>query len=86
MLRAHQARRASRRCLTRSRHGGPKPWCKRMAVGSHQSISAVKRMNGQVAGLLRTLKAALEARISGKVALDHDLISWMIRHSAWLIT
>ena len=38
-------------------------------------------MNCEVAGLLRTLKAALEARISGKVALDHDLISWMIRHS-----
>ena len=26
------------------------------------------------------------ARISGTVAVDHDLISWLIRHSAWLIT
>ena len=43
-------------------------------------------MNREVAGLLRTLKAALEARIGAKVGLDHDLISWMIRHSAWLIT
>ena len=52
----------------------------RTAVESHQS------MNREVAGLLRTLKAALEAWIGGKVWLDHDLISWMIRHSAWLIT
>ena len=53
---------------------------------SHKSIGAVERMNREVAGLLRTREAALEARISGKVVLDHDLISWMVRHSAWLIT
>ena len=27
-----------------------------------------------------------KARISGTVALDHDFISWLFRHSAWLIT
>ena len=43
-------------------------------------------MNREVAGRPRTLTAALEARIFGKVELDHDLIRWMIRHSAWLIT
>ena len=43
-------------------------------------------MNREVAGRPRTLMAALEARIFGKVELDHDFISWMIRHSAWLIT
>ena len=53
---------------------------------SHQSIGAVERMNREVAGLLRTLTAALEAQIGAKVGLDHDLISWMIRHSPWLIT
>ena len=58
----------------------------RTAVESHQSIGAVERMNREVAGLLRTHKAALEARIGVKVGLDHDLINWMIRHSAWLIT
>ena len=58
----------------------------RTAVESHQSIGAVERMNRELAGLLRTPKAALEARIGAKVGLDHDLISWMIRHSAWLIT
>ena len=58
----------------------------RTAVESHQSFGAVERTNREEAGLLRTLKAGLEARISGKVALDHDLISWLIRHSAWLIT
>ena len=58
----------------------------RTAVDSHQSIGAVERMNREVAGLLRTLKTALEARFGAKVGLEHDLISWMIRHSAWLIT
>ena len=32
----------------------------RTAVESHQSIGAVERMNREVAGLLRTLKAALD--------------------------
>ena len=49
----------------------------RTAVESHQPIGAVERMNREVAGLPRTLKATLDARISGKVALDHDLIRWM---------
>ena len=55
----------------------------RTAVESYQPLGAVERVNREVASLQCTLKAALEARISGKVALDHDLISWMIRHSAW---
>ena len=58
----------------------------RTAVESHLSIGAAERMNREVAGLLRTLKMALETRIGTKVGLEHDLISWMIRHSAWLIT
>ena len=59
----------------------------RTAVESHRSIGPVERMNRKVAGLLRTLKAALEARISSKVALDHDFISWRSRHdSAELIS
>ena len=49
----------------------------RTVVGSYPSIVAVERMNREVASLLRTLKAALEARISGKVAVDHNLISWL---------
>ena len=64
----------------------PETLVEHTAVESHQSIGAVERMNREVAGLLRRLKAALEARIGAKVGLDHDLISWMIRHSAWLIT
>ena len=51
----------------------------RTAVESPQPIGAVERVDREVAGLLRTLKAALAPRISGKVALDHDFISWMIR-------
>ena len=51
----------------------------RSAVESHQSIGAVERMNREVAGLLHTVKTALEARIGGKVTLDRDLVSWMIQ-------
>ena len=58
----------------------------RTVVEPHQSVGAVERMNREVAGLPRALEAAPEARISGKVALDQDLSSWMIRHSACLIT
>ena len=56
----------------------PETQVERTAVESQQSIGAVERMNREVAGLLRTLKAALEARIGAKVGLDHDFISWMI--------
>ena len=58
----------------------------RTSVESQKLTSAIKRMNREVAGRPHTLTAALEARIFGKVELDHDLIRWMIRHSAWLIT
>ena len=53
---------------------------------SHHSIRAIECMSREVAGLLRTLKAALEPRIFGKVKLNHDFIGCMTRHSAWLIT
>ena len=52
----------------------------RTIVESHQSIGVVERMNREVVGLLRTFKAVLEARISGKVARDHELIRWMTHH------
>ena len=39
-----------------------------------------------MAGLQRLLKTVLEARIGGEVALDRDLISCLIRHSARLTT
>ena len=58
----------------------------RTEMESHQSMGAVEGMNREVAGLLRTLTVALDARISGKVALDHYFINWLFRHSAWLIT
>ena len=58
----------------------------RTPVESHQLIVAVEGMNREVAGLLRPLKATLEARTLGKMKLHHDLISWVIRHSAWPTT
>ena len=47
----------------------PETLVERTAVDSHQWIGAVERMNREVAGLLRTVKAALEARIGAKVGL-----------------
>ena len=52
---------------------------------SHQSIGAVEHMSHEVSGLPRTLKTAHDARIGGKVTLDHDFISCLIRHSAGLV-
>ena len=46
----------------------------------------LERMSREVAGPLRALKAALGARLAGKVKPDHYLLSWMIRHAAWFIT
>ena len=54
----------------------PETRVERTAVVSHHLIGTVERMNREVAGLLRTVKTALEARIGAKVGLDHDLISW----------
>ena len=42
---------------------------------------AVKTVQGQV----RTMKMALEARISEKVVETSDLIPWMVRHAAMLV-
>ena len=58
----------------------------RTTVESHQSIGAVERMSREVAGPLRALKAALGARLAGKVKVDHYLLSQMIRHAALFIT
>ena len=43
-------------------------------------LDEIKARRPETLGLFRTLKAALEARIGAKVGLDHDFISWMIRH------
>ena len=51
------------------------PLVERTAVESLQSIGGVECMNRGITSLLRTLRAALEARTSSKVALDHEFIS-----------
>ena len=37
-------------------------------------------------GLLRTLVAALQRRISQAVPADHALFAWLVGHAAWVIT
>ena len=46
----------------------------------------LERMSREVAGPPRALKAALGARLAGKVKPGHYLLSRMIRHAAWFIT
>ena len=54
-------------------------------VAEHQSNGVAERAVKSVQGQVRTLKLALEARISEKVAETSDVVPWMIRHAAMLL-
>ena len=54
-------------------------------VAEHQSNGVAERAVKTVQGQVRTMKLALEARISEKVAETSDIIPWMIRHAAMLV-
>ena len=54
-------------------------------VAEHQSNGVAERAVKTVQGQVRTLKLALEARISEKVAETSDVVPWMIRHAAMLL-
>ena len=55
-------------------------------VAEHQSNGVAERAVKTVQGQVRTMKMALEARISEKVVETYDLIPWMVRHAAMLVT
>ena len=55
------------------------------AVGESQSNGVAEAAVQQVEDQLRTLKAALEARIGVKIPVDHAVIKWLVEHIANLI-
>ena len=57
----------------------------RSPVAEHQSNGVAERAVKTVQGQVRTMKMALEARISEKVVETSDLIPWMVRHAAMLV-
>ena len=54
-------------------------------VAEHQSNGVAEKAVKTVQGQVRTLKLALEARVSEKVAETSDVVPWMIRHAAMLL-
>ena len=56
------------------------------AVGESASNGKAERAIQSFEDLLRTLKSALEARIKGKLAVDHPVIKWLIEHTAHILT
>ena len=46
----------------------------------------MERAVQEVAGVIRTLRSALEGRLKSKVHLDHPLALWLVRHAGQLIT
>ena len=54
-------------------------------VAEHQSNGVAERTVKTVQGQVRTMKLALEARISEKVVETSDLIPWLIRRAAMLV-
>ena len=55
------------------------------AVGESQSNGRAEAAVQQVEDQLRTLKAALEARIGKKVPTNHAIMIWLVEHTASLI-
>ena len=55
------------------------------SVKSSQSIGVVEAGNYQLAAQIRVLKADAEAALGITLDVDHPMVAWLIRHSAWLL-
>ena len=51
-------------------------------VGDSSSNGRVERAIQELAGLVRTMKVALEERIGQKVRITHPVVPWLIQHAA----
>ena len=56
------------------------------SVGESDSNASVERAIQDVEGQTRTLRAALEKRLSQRVRLGNTIVPWLVRHAACLIT
>ena len=56
------------------------------APGESQSNAAAERAARSVEDQVRTMKLALEARLSCKIPTDHIIMRWLVEHAAVLLT
>ena len=56
------------------------------AVGESNSNGTIERAIQDVEGQCRTLRKALEDRVTSKFPLKHPVTPWLIRHAGYLIT
>ncbi len=52
------------------------------SAGNGEVENAIRRFSG----LLRTLKLCLERRLGHRVPTDHRIMSWLVEHTAWILT
>ena len=55
-------------------------------VGESQSNGAAERAVGEVKGMIRTIKAALDRKFGGQVGDTHAILPWAIEHAAVLLS
>ena len=55
-------------------------------VGDSKANGSIERGNQSVGGQVRVLLNALEKNIGSRIALDHPIISWLVEHSAYLLS
>jgi hypothetical protein len=55
-------------------------------VGDSNTNGTIERAIQDVEGQVRTLRSALEQRLSAPVRLSSPIVPWLIRHAACLIT
>lgn len=55
-------------------------------LGDSDNNGRVEKAMQEVMGLVRTVRAGLEARINAKVDLHNPVVDWLVRHAGMLIT
>ena len=53
--------------------------------GELQSNGKAERAVRSIMDMVRTLKAALEARLQVRIPCSHPLIRWLVGHAAWIL-
>ena len=52
---------------------------------SSSSLAVDESMNREVEGQIRTMRNALEAALQMPVTIDFAVMTWMVRHAAWVL-
>ena len=56
------------------------------SVGDSNSNASIERAIQDVEGQIRTLRSALEERVNAKIHIKAQVVDWMVRHAACLIS